>query len=140
MPLIYRVMTRDGDKPKVGPTARMLGVRVPPAKKPDIIPRADGIVDPMTGGMSVAPRVHNLPFYRVPARYRALVPDANGKEQDACWQMGEGSFVAAAVAAGLTLRPDSEDHGLVEPATSMSLKEYESLLAATRDDWQLVDP
>lgn len=140
MPLIYRVMTRDGDKPMVGPTARTLGVRVPPDPKPDIVPNDDGTVGPLMGGMSVAPQLHFLPYYRVPVRYRALAPKAHGKKQDACWRMGDGPFISAPVAMGLTLRPDSEEHGIVEPAISMLLSEYESLLAATRNDWRLVDP
>lgn len=141
MPLIYRVMTRDGDKPKVGPTARTLGVRVPPSPHPDIVPNNDGTVGPLMGGMSVAPEMRFLSAYRVPARYRALVPRARGNnKQDACWRMGAGPFQAALVASGLQLRPDSRAHGVVEPASVMDVNDYQALLAATRDEWQLVEP
>lgn len=36
MPLIYRAMLKDGDKPRVGSKKNMLGVRVPPDKPFDI--------------------------------------------------------------------------------------------------------
>ena len=49
MPLIYRSMIRDGDRPKIGPTARTLGARIP-----GDISEHGGFVFPGTGGMSVA--------------------------------------------------------------------------------------
>lgn len=140
MPLIYRVMTRDGNKPKVGNSARTLGVRVPPNSEPDVVPKADGTVEPGMGGMSVSPDVYSLPAHRLPKRYDAYVPKAHGKEQDVCWRMGEGSFIASDVAVGLTLRIDHPGHAFVEPGRVMPLTEYQLALEATRDAWIIVEP
>src|SRR5262245_5119252 len=94
-------MTREGDHPKIGPTARALGVRVPRD-----IPVADGLVSPGTGGMSVAPSWRELPPWRIPRRLNHLAPGAAGNDTDACWRMGEGPFEAGVVADRLVLRPD----------------------------------
>jgi hypothetical protein len=136
MPLIYRAMTRDNDgRPKVGTTARTLGVRLPPDPKPDITPDSNGVVRPGTGGMSVAPAWRRLPLYRIPRRLRHLVPQAHGKDEDACWTMGDGPFADGTLAAGLALRVDSARHGLVEPDGEMTVEAYQEALAATRDHW-----
>ena len=130
MPRFYRSMTREGDRPKVGPTGRTLGVRVPAD-----IPATDGLVRPETGGMSVVPAWRDLKTHRIPRRLRHLAPDARGPNEDACWVMGQGPFGPGPVADGLTLRPTSPDHGLVEPSESMLLDHYQTSLAATRDAW-----
>ena len=52
MPLIYRSMTRDGDKPKIGSSARALGARVRGDERDDISVDSLGHVRPGTGGMS----------------------------------------------------------------------------------------
>jgi hypothetical protein len=43
-----------------------LGVRVPPDAKADIAVGAEGMVEPRTGGMSVAPAWRLLPVHRIP--------------------------------------------------------------------------
>jgi hypothetical protein len=131
MPLIYRAMTREGDRPKLGPTARTLGVR------PRDIPVVDGSVAPGTGGMSVAPSWRDLPSHRIPRRLARLAPDAAGSNDDACWRTGEGPFGPGPVAEGLALRPDKPTHGLVEPSEAMSFESYQAFLEATRDEWRI---
>jgi len=135
MPRIYRAMSEQGGKPMVGPSARSLGVRVPPLPTYDIPMEANGTVRPGTGGMSVAPTWRELPPHRIPMRLRALAQDACGNDADACWRMGEGPFEHAQVTPALNLRPDSPRHGLVEPAVVVSVAEYQADLAATRDQW-----
>jgi hypothetical protein len=138
MPLIYRAMTVGADgKPKVGPTARTLGARVPPDPKPDVTPDANGAVRPGTGGMSVAPNWRRLPTHRIPKRLRHIVPKAHGKNEDACWCLGDGPFADGPVAPGLSLRVDAPRHGLVEPDAVMTAPAYQDALAATRDDWTI---
>lgn len=83
MPQIDRAMTREGNKPKLGSTARTLGVRVPPACFHDIPVDPDGTVAPRTGGMSVAPAWRALPLHRIPRRLRHLVPWAAGNDNTA---------------------------------------------------------
>jgi len=132
MPLIYRAMTPEGDRPKVGPSARTLGVRVP-----GDIAAPGGQVSPGTGGMSVAPAWRDLPPWRIPKRLIHLAPSAAGKGEDACWRMGDGPFEASAVSEGLALRPDKPKHGVIEPAVPMTLDGYQTTLAATQDLWRI---
>ncbi|MCI0681285.1 MAG: hypothetical protein L0Y71_04205 [Gemmataceae bacterium] len=138
MPQVYRSMLADGGKPKVGAQSKMLGVRVQPHANADIVVDDQGNVHPNTGGMSVAPGWRQLPSFLIPKRLRHLAPDACGRNQLVCWQMGEGAFVAARLADDLQLQPDADKpmvHGVIEPAQSMSIAQYQSSLAATRDHW-----
>jgi hypothetical protein len=138
MATIYRAMTNQDGKPKIGPTRRTLGVKARPgdgSELVDIPTDSHGIVRPNTGGMSVAPSWRDLPRHRIPARLQCLLPSACGKNEDACWRMGDGPFQDAAVASGLRLRVTSRFHGLVEPAMAVSLDQYRSDLAATQDEW-----
>lgn len=135
MPRIYRVMKPETEeKPAVGRSATSLGVRIPQ----DIQPDENGLVEPGQGGMSVSPSLQDLPDFLVPERLEYLVPGASGRDKHRVWRMGEGDFTASAVSADLSLRPDKPGHGLVEPASRMTLTEYENALAATQKQW-LVD-
>jgi hypothetical protein len=83
--------------------------------------------------MSVAPSWRQLPYYRIPNRLRHLAPKASGSDAYACWAMGEGTFQAGHIAEGLTLRPDSPNHGVVEPAMLMTSDDFQDHLSRTRD-------
>jgi hypothetical protein len=87
--------------------------------------------------MSVAPAWRELPAHRIPRRLRHLAPDAHGKDEDACWRMGDGPFLDGAVAAGLGLRVQRPTHGLIEPAEAMPVQAYQEALATTRDRWTI---
>jgi hypothetical protein len=138
MPLIYRVMTVDGDKPLVANTARGLGVRVGGGPHDDLPIDEHGSVTPGRGGMSVAPSWRDLPEVRLPSRLRAKgVLFARGKDNDACWKLGAGAFVASSVAEGLILRPDRSDHGTVEPDEVAPLHKFLNDLAATCGRWTI---
>ncbi len=136
MPLIYRVMARDGDYPMVGDTSNRLGVR------PGVdLPVDDlGHVYPQTGGMSVAPEWQSLPFFLIPKRLRSIVPTARGSNQNWCWKMGDGSFVASVVADGAVLRPDGPTHGVVEPSEATTLASFQLALRGTREAWSIGEP
>jgi hypothetical protein len=139
MPRMYRVMTPDEDgKPKIGATARTLGVR------PQIdglglgdIPVREGSVAPGTGGMSVAPQLQDLPLWRIPRRYalpgKGMV--GTGKYEDSCWWMGDGLFRNEVISDRLNLVVDSPTHGEVQPSSSMLLEAYQTALSTTRDSW-----
>ena len=135
MPLIYRSMCKDGEKPLVGCSASALGCRIPPDPKADLPVGSDGTVQPNTGGMSVSPHWRMLPRWRIPRRLRDKIEGAAGSLNLFCWRMGTGSFVPEPVATGLVLRPDSDTHGTVQPDRQMLLAEYQGALAATRDQW-----
>ncbi len=137
MPLIYRVMTPDSDRPKLGTTNRTLGIRLAPLKYKDISElNADGTVAPGQGGMSVGPRLVDLPKFLVPERLRKLVPGAYGDDDDCCWSMGDGPFVDGVLNERLTLRVDRPGHGLIEPAFRMPVADFLTAIAATRDQWK----
>ena len=136
-------MLLDGDRPQVARSKKALGVLFGAGPDDDIEADAEGNVHPAKGGMSVSPRLENLPMHRVPRRLGKKYPDrfpgATGSNQFWCWWMGEGPFEAGRLAARLVLRPDPDmpkTHGFVEPDQKMGLVEYEDALAATRDQWR----
>lgn len=101
--------------PEIGPTARTLGVR-----PDDDIPVVVGRVMPLTGGMSVAPDdPGNLPRHRRP-------PEHGGTGKDPIWGIALGSL-----SPDLAFRQDKPNHGLFEPATEMSLDQFQEALADT---------
>jgi len=106
--------------PMVGPSARMLGVR------PNVdVPVAAGDVQPNTGGMSVAPdRPVNLHPLRRPAAY-------GGTGRDPIWWID-----TASLGDDLVYRPDTTTHGLIEPARTMSLDEFQNALEASKPYWK----
>ena len=67
MPLVYRSMAVDGDKPMIGSTARTLGVRPGDGPHDGISVDERGNVSPNTGGMSVAPAWRDLESHRIPS-------------------------------------------------------------------------
>jgi len=132
MPLIYRVMKRAEDGgPAVGRSPTSLGVRIPQ----DISPDDQGNVAPALGGMSVSPRLVELPKFLVPKRLVHLLPSARGSNNNFVWRMGAGPFVAGAVAPGLLMQPDRPGHGTVQPESVVPLPTYEAALVATRSEW-----
>lgn len=135
MPRVWRVMSVEGGRPRIGPSARALGVRAgPPAS--DVALRHDGRVGPGAGGMSVSPAWRVLPPHRIPRRLRSRGgPEATGSNNDACWAIGQGGFVSGPFANQLILSVDSPNHGTVQPETVTGLSEFQAALADTRDFW-----
>ena len=130
-------MTVDAGQPKVENSARGLGVRAGGGPNDDIPVDLNGRVTTGTGGMSVAPSWRDLPVQRIPRRLKDIAPGAAGSNRDACWRMGEGIFDASPVARGLVLRPDSLNHGIVEPEVAVPLADYVRNLIATREMWMV---
>ncbi len=137
MPLVFRVMMADEDAPQLGSSALALGVRVPT----DITADEQGRVHPNTGGMSVSPRLRDLPRHRLPKRFgvRLGLRGAKGNDKARVWRMGSGPFDATPLTSGLCLRPDSLAHGLIEPDAVMPLVAYEGALHGTRGHWVNVE-
>ena len=121
---IFRAMKAEADgSPKVGRAGRELGVRIDGPVR-DIPVGEDGIVEPRTGGMSVAlEAAENLPKPRLP---RFL----GGEGRDPVFRM-----FAAEVPLTLILRPDRYPHAVVEPGCRCALHDFESDLASTRPFW-----
>jgi hypothetical protein len=143
MPLIFRAMLADGDKPMLGASKRTLGACIGSGPNDDISVDEQDCVHPGTGGMSISPSADRLPMHRIPRRLKERFPDrfaeATGSNRLWIWSMGEGPFEAGQIADRLDCRPDParpEEHGFVEPAQVMPQAEYQAALAATRDSWQ----
>jgi hypothetical protein len=130
----FRSMTPDVDGlPRLGRTARLLGVRVPA----DISPDAEGTVAPGTGGLSVAPdTLWNLPHHRRP---RGLGRGSTGPLADHVFAVDADR----ALPPDLAIRPDPIApmvHAFMEPAKTMALESFEDLIAATRAQWSRAWP
>jgi len=128
-------MSRDGDKPAIGASRRSLGVVVPPQANPDLPVDDDGDVSPGTGGMSVVPDWRLLRYYRIPRRLVHIIPEASGKDTDACWRLGSLAFFDGIVGVRLQLRIGSPEHGTIEPVHVVSVERFQDDLAATCDQW-----
>jgi hypothetical protein len=118
--MLYRAMREDpAGGPMVGPSARTLGMR------PNVdIPVLAGLVQPSTGGMSVAlHRPENLHPLRRPPAY-------GGSGKDPVWHLALGL-----VGGDLQFRQDSATHGLIEPARTMPLADFQMALEVTRLSW-----
>jgi len=106
-------------RPKVGPTARTLGVR--PGHD---LPVVDGMVGPGTGGMSVAPdSPMNLPPHRRPPRF-------GGTGKDQVWGIDIESLDG-----DVQFRQDKPAHGVIEPAKDMTIERFQDALAALAPRW-----
>jgi len=131
VPRMYRVMKADGKRPALGASAMTLGVR----SGKDIEPDGDGQVRAGSGGMSVRPRLLDVPAMFLPPRLRHLNRNAGGNNSSVVWRLGDGPFASAPVSTDLSLRPDAPNHGVVEPTGPLSFDAYQAALWATRDQW-----
>lgn len=89
------------------------------------------------GGMSVAPHWTKLPLFLIPKHLEHIVARARAKAGVRCFKMGNGGFESGALDGNLCLRVENEKHGLIEPATRMSIGDFQSCLAATCDSWNI---
>jgi hypothetical protein len=123
---LFRAMRRDVDgKPLCGASRRHLGVLVPG----DIASNANGLVQPLSGGLSVSPdTIANLPQHRRP-------PAHGGTGKDPVFVID-----SRLVPEPLSYRPDPghSEHGFIEPAAVMPLEQYQSRLCKTRTLWSRV--
>lgn len=133
MAMAYRSMLKENNHPKIGNSAKELGVRVP-----DDIPQSgQGNVVPQTGGMSVSRHWKDLPSHRIPRRLRALAPDAVGSNDVFCWRFGDSGFKSSQFATNLRLNVTTTTHGNVEPEMEMHLTSYRQALADTQAGWRV---
>src|SRR5437016_186230 len=121
MPLVYRVMKKDGDGlPTVEPTSNGLGVR--PGTDVDMDPQGNVIANGK--GLSVSPSWRDMPLLRIPKRLRDKVRGARGPNHRFCFRAGTGPFQPGAFGAGLDLVPDSPRHGCIAPAQTIPLAQF----------------
>jgi hypothetical protein len=124
-------MFADDDKPVVGDAGKMLGVR--PQYDIPVLP--NGLVRPGEGGMSVAPDWRSLPLFLIPRRLNSEVTDAAGSNRLKCFRLAAFPFTETLIEERLLLRPNSPDHGTIEPNREMLIDDFQSALASTRHLW-----
>jgi RHS repeat-associated protein len=124
--LIYRTMTPALMMPKLGASARTLGVR------PGIDITVDsGNVSPQPNGMSVSPGdpLKMKPFRRPPSF------GGTGPASDLVWQMD-----VRLLPPGLLYVPDPTkptEHGFISPGVTMPFQAYQNLLWSTQPLWSI---
>jgi hypothetical protein len=123
--------------PAVGTDDNMLGARVPPHPRADVLPDSSGNVGPVGKGLSVAPSLAALPQPLVPKRLRDKRLGARGSNTLRVFRLGEGSFVRAPVGSSLELLPTSPKHGVIQPVKAAPLADYQNHLAATQALWEV---
>lgn len=145
--LYYRGMAEDNSKPKVGRSARLLGVR--PGVDVDVVQMPAGYLNERgyllpendrkqqgesvavavrnTKGMSVSITIESLPAFRRPAQF-------GGTGKDPLWQIDENRITGDLEAA-----QDTPTHVSILPKATMLLEKYEAALANTQNDWKRVD-
>jgi hypothetical protein len=143
----YRGMAEQNGKPKIGRSARLLGVR--PSIDINIEQMPIGYLDKQeyllpelqrkfqgeivtvairdTKGMSVSLSIEGLPAFRKPSKF-----GGNGK--DPLWQIDD-----RIIGGDLQAVQDSQTHVSIMPRATMSLEKYEAPLANTQKYWERVD-
>ena len=144
--LYYRGMAEENGKPKVGCSARLLGVR--PGIDIDIEQMPRGWLDEQgylrseaernpsgepvtvairnTKGMSASLAIESLPAFRRPKAF-------GGTGKDPLWQIEDSK-----ITVDLEAVEDSFTHVSIMPRTTMLLEKYKIALANTQNDWEKV--
>jgi hypothetical protein len=122
---VFRAMKQEPDGlPRIGRSGRELGVRIE-GPHIDIATDETGMVEPKTGGMSVAAgSAKNLPK---PRRPRSL----GGEGRDPVFKIA-----AADGPRSLCIRVDNHPHALIEPGERVPLSVFETDLESTRTFWR----
>ncbi len=145
--LYYRGMAEQSGKPKIGRSARLLGIR--PGVDIDVatIPQDwlddQGYLRPESGrenygewlevvlrnhkGMSTSLSIEALPPFRKPEAF-------GGVSKDPLWQIDDRD-----ISGDLDAVQDSTTHISILPSATMLLERYEAAIANTQDDWNKVD-
>ncbi|MDB9374102.1 hypothetical protein [Nodularia sphaerocarpa] len=146
--LYYRGMAEQNGKPKVGRSARLLGVRLgidinieqmpvsyldeqgyllAESEREEFWGELVAVAIRDTKGMSVSLSIEGLPAPRKPAKF-------GGTGKDSLWKIDESN-----ITGDLQAVQDSPTHVSILPRATMSLERYESALANTQNDWERVD-
>ncbi|MBD2593796.1 hypothetical protein H6G74_05565 [Nostoc spongiaeforme FACHB-130] len=145
--LYYRGMVAQNGKPKIGRSARLLGIR--PGIDINVEQMPVGYLDEQgyllaeserevrgelvtvaikdTKGMSVSLSIEALPAFRKPQKF-------GGTGKDPLWQIDDSD-----ITGDLQAIQDSPTHVSIVPRVTMSLERYELALANTKNYWQRVD-
>ncbi len=139
-------MAEANGKPKVGRSARLLGVRLGIDIDIEEIPKEllddQGYLQPAaehnttgevvlvavrsTKGMSTSLSIESLPVFRKPTAF-------GGMGRDPLWQIEDSK-----IGGDLESVQDSATHVSIMPRVTMLLEKYETALAKTQNDWERV--
>ncbi len=139
-------MAEANGKPKVGRSARLLGVRlgidIDVVEMPKDWLDDQGYLRPeterkstgelvvvalrSTKGMSISLSIESLPAFRRPIAF-------GGMGRDPLWQIEDSQ-----ISGDLEAVQDSATHVSIMPRVTMLLEKYETALANTQNDWQKV--
>jgi hypothetical protein len=139
-------MAEANGKPKVGRSARLLGVRLGIDIDIEEIPKDwlddQGYLRPeaerkatgemvvvavrSTKGMSASLSIESLPAFRRPSAF-------GGMGRDPLWQIEDSN-----ISGELEAVQDSATHVSIMPRVTMLLEKYETALANTQNDWERV--
>lgn len=127
MPRLFRGMKADASgRPAIGPSARTLGVR-PGIDVPAVGP--NDAISPGQEGLSVTPDdPMQLPLIRRPSNF-------GGRGRDPVWMIDETDLGTDLV---YRTDPNRAAHGFIEPSRTMTLDDYQQVLAATQSRWVIV--
>ncbi|MGB3295537.1 MAG: hypothetical protein WBB01_21345 [Phormidesmis sp.] len=144
--LYYRGMAEKNGKPKLGRSARLLGIRpgvdidvtyMPQsrlAKEEGLYPDLEEdsgelleVVIRNLKGMSTSLSIEGLPPFRKPAAFGGIGKDPLWKIDSDC------------ITGDLEAVQDSATHVSIMPRVTMLLNRYEAALAATQDYWEEVN-
>lgn len=145
--LYYRGMAGKNGKPKVGRSARLLGIR--PGTDIDVVHVPRGWLDEQgylypeekrsdsgfeievairnTKGMSTSLSIEGLPAFRKPSAF-------GGTGKDSLWQIDDNH-----ITEDLEAVQDSATHVSIMPRVTMLLERYEAALANTQNYWEKVN-
>jgi hypothetical protein len=140
-------MAEQNGKPKIGRSARLLGVR--PSIDINVEQMPVGYLNEQgyllaeserefqgevvtvairdTKGMSVSISIEGLPAFRKPAKF-------GGTGKDPLWQIDDNM-----ITGDLQAIQDSPTHVSILPKVTMSLERYELALANTQNHWERID-
>jgi hypothetical protein len=145
--LYYRGMAEQNGKPRIGRSARLLGIRpnvdidieqVPsgwvneqgylkPASERKTTENLAAVAIKNTKGMSVSLSIEGLPAFRKP-------PAFGGTGRDPLWWIDDSE-----ITGDLEAVQDSPTHVSILPRVTMLLEKYEAALARTQNDWERVE-
>lgn len=146
-PYYYRGMVDKDDKPRLGRSARLLGVRL--GVDIDVMLAPQDWLDAQsysqleterdsagakieiavrnTKGLSVSLSIEGLPTFRKPSAF-------GGTGRDPLWQIDDGY-----ITGDLEAVQDSPTHVSIMPSATMLLERYEAAIAQTQMYWERVD-
>ncbi len=145
--LYYRGMAEQNGKPRIGRSARLLGIRpnvdidieqVPsgwvneqgylkPASERKTTENLAAVAIKNTKGMSVSLSIEGLPAFRKPLAF-------GGTGRDPLWWIDDSE-----ITGDLEAVQDSPTHVSILPRVTMLLEKYEAALARTQNDWERVE-